>query len=373
MRFNQVYDDLEEFVDAYRGTISREGMLLDADTPYPEGTVLSIEITLGDTFPMIHGTAGVVSLLSGDPNTKKACSMVLEFLQLDPESEGFVNRLVDRYESEGVDPFPFYTYLGPGRRGIRREPPSDPLDTSGVSSRFGPGATTEADSISSKAADSAPGPIERNQHRRTVGRWAFAAAVWCIGCLGVTAASIMLITNLQLMPLVSPGALVADSKIFGLSPGSDRGDTSESTSQADPTPTAPNHDSPATQEELLPPATTIKRVDWVDYENSTIVTVEADGLIDRDAVGHFLMTDDPRPRLILYLDGLGSNDLAYRSTVAGDRLGAVRVWYHDDKSPVQLHIVLDFANPDVVFQPPEIDGNLLSVILSDRSPSAAGP
>jgi hypothetical protein len=113
----------------------------------------------------------------------------------------------------------------------------------------------------------------------------------------------------------------------------------------------------------------IERVDWTESGRDTVVTVEADGVLDGAAVGHFLMMDDPQPRLIIYLYGIGSNGLAYRTEVGGRHLAAIRVWYHDDKTPVQLHIVLDFAHREVVSRAPVLDGNRLTITLFDGSDS----
>jgi hypothetical protein len=96
-------------------------------------------------------------------------------------------------------------------------------------------------------------------------------------------------------------------------------------------------------------------------------------MLDGAAVGHFLMSDDPQPRLIIYLYGIGSNGLAYRTEVEGSQLDAIRVWYHDDKSPVQLHIVLDFTHRGVVSRAPVIDGNRLLITLFDGPASGSKP
>jgi hypothetical protein len=112
------------------------------------------------------------------------------------------------------------------------------------------------------------------------------------------------------------------------------------------------------------PAILIKEVLWTDTERTTVVSVEADGPLDEAAVGHFLMRDEPQPRLVLYLYGIGSAGLAYRTEVDGERLDAIRVWYHQDKTPVQLHIVFDLAHEHVVASPPAIDGGRLVITLT---------
>ncbi len=58
MKLSQVFEDLGEFVALYRGRISAEGMAFYSDTPYQEGTVLDVELSLKDDLVLVRGQAG---------------------------------------------------------------------------------------------------------------------------------------------------------------------------------------------------------------------------------------------------------------------------------------------------------------------------
>ena len=92
----------------------------------------------------------------------------------------------------------------------------------------------------------------------------------------------------------------------------------------------------------------------------------ADGRIDESSVKHFRMNEEPEPKMVLYLNGFGTGDLEYKTQVDGNQLAAVRVWYHEEKSPVQLHIVLDLASTDVVAFKPVVEGRRLVVTLGPK-------
>jgi hypothetical protein len=376
MRFTQVFEDLEEFVGIYRECISREGMLLHTDTLYHEGTVLVLEITLEESLSLIRGTAGVVSLMRGRPETDRRYSVVLEFLQLDDESQGFIDRLVERLENEGGDLFRLEDYVEEGRRGLRRppsgehRPPVIPESANEIPEQSTPEPSDDvAEWIESEAARKRRAPGSRL-------RWLLGVAA--SGALLAVAAVAVIngYPQLWMMRSADPGHQTTDDQVdpAAFSPRIPTANAtiarqptlSESTS-ADPTDPAANDNSSAL-------ATVIERIAWTEVGTSTLVTVEADGDLDEAAVGHFLMKDEPRHRVVLYLYGIGSDELAYRTDVGGDHLDAIRVWYHDDKVPVQLHIVLDLADIRVLASPPAVEGSRLLITLTteDHPPGPGG-
>jgi len=373
MRFHQVFDELDEFMATYRDSVSRDGMLLQSDVEYPEGTVLNVEILLEDTLPLIRGTAGVVKLLPVESSSREKHTVVLEFLQLDEESNGFVDRLVSDLEAKGVAPFSFYQYLEQDRRGVRRSRTS-PFDDGFTPPPKSVGADMPSEATSSSAVEAEDGSAVAGATRGVVWGW----------CLGV-AASFAVIVGLVLAgpgiwsQLRAPREVRTDS-LMAVAHGridvtaaplpEDPGDGVEAAPHAPvaadvvPTPNATTRPRSAAN---------IERVDWTESGRTTVVTIQADGTLDGSAVGHFLMSDDPQPRLIIYLYGIGSNGLAYRTDVEGSQLAAIRVWYHDDKSPVQLHIVLDFAHRGVVSRAPVIDDDRLVITLFEGTASELKP
>jgi hypothetical protein len=364
MRFTQVFEDLGDFVSTYRGRISREGMLLHTDTLYQEGTVLALEISLEESLPLIRGTAGVVHLERRSPESEASYAVVLEFLQLDQDSQGFVDRLAERLESDGAELFSLDPYVIKGRRGTRPSAPAPELETAiDDEDQQDPTEAEPVDDIEEWVR------MESAHRRRSPGR----RVRWLLGIAAsgavIALAVIAVIGGLPqfwIIPSVDPGPLPVASEI-DVAAFTPRPPTC--TPVIPTRPGMPTNGAMATPRTIAPSttrATAIHTISWSDGDRATLVSIVADGPLDEAAVGHFLMTDDPKHRLVLYLYGIGSSGLDYRTSVAGARLDAIRVWYHEDKTPVQLHIVLDLASDRVAASPPLIEGNLLLVKLTEE-------
>jgi hypothetical protein len=126
----------------------------------------------------------------------------------------------------------------------------------------------------------------------------------------------------------------------------------------------PPHPNSFTSE--LPAATRLEAIEWHEAGTYTVVTMVADGRLDEAFVRHYRMNEDDQSKMVLYLLGVGPGGLSYKTQVDGSQLAAVRVWYHDDKLPVQLHIVLDLASQDIVAFKPVVEGHRLLVTLGPR-------
>jgi hypothetical protein len=194
----------------------------------------------------------------------------------------------------------------------------------------------------------------------------FLTAVSLAIIVGVTAAVVGLVPQWLQLPIFSAEFLTSEvEEIFNSS-----NSAADSQFSSPPRPSvgvaAPTTE-PGSPFEQPPPATAIDRIHWQEIADTTVVAIEANGRIDEASFGHLLMTHDPQPRLIVYLYGIGSGGLAYRQMVGGARLDAIRVWYHREKSPSQLHVVLDFAHPNVVVQEPYVEGTSLLVTLSNQT------
>jgi hypothetical protein len=367
MRFAQEFEDLEEFVEIYRECISRDGMLLHTDTLYQEGTVLVLDITLEKSLSLIRGTAGVVRLMRGRPETDRRYSVVLEFLQLDDQSLGFIERLIERLETEGGDLFHLENFVEEGRRGLRRPPSGEYTPPKIVD----PPEDSEPES-SDEVAEWIKSESARARRRKG------SRLRWLLGVAAsgaVLAAAAVAVMNgypqMWMMRSADPVVVAADRTVdrTAFSP---RLPTPSSEPQAMPTDSGLEipTELPATEGPIA--ASMIEEIVWTAAEDSTVVTVEADGILDEAAVGHFVMKDEPRHRVVLYLYGIGTEDLAYRTEVGGDHLEAIRVWYHEDKMPVQLHIVFDLRNSLVSASPPVIEGDRLVITLRSEQEAAPG-
>jgi len=373
MLLSQVFDDLNEFVATYRGLISRDGILLHTDTLYEEGTVLGVEITLSESLPLIRGTAGVVQLMKGQENSRAPYSAVLEFLQLDEESEAFLDRLTERFEAEGVEPFHLEQVVEKGRRGIRRQSGSFRLVSGGLSD-----AEMEPRSGAVDATDQAAGTGRHTDpgSRRSTRPWLLVVAAIVVVVAGYRVA----IDQYGLDPLAwlrhasdtgppartQASVIEAERRTVDASSvtGSAAGVAVRDENEPDYPETPPEVEVEVVSE--LPPATRIESIEWHEAGAYTVVTVEADGRIDDTLVRNFRMNEVPQSRMVLYLYGVGPGNLSYKTQVDGKQLAAVRVWFHEEKSPVQLHIVLDLASQDVVAFKPVVEGHRLVVTLGPR-------
>jgi hypothetical protein len=348
MQLRQVFEDLEDFVAAYRGKISREGLLLHSETLYPKGTVLEVEIGLADELVLIRGTAGVVRLGERATDTATEQVAVLEFLDLEDDSVSFIERLTDRFESEGIAPFRLADQVDRWRR------PTGPIRYS-ESPQGGETAvpSSTAHRADREAVGGAPAASDSARPRKAGRRLRLALLV--AGLLLLAAAAVALALRPQLMNAL-PWSSTARTEATTAEP---------IVASAVPAPTVevetqtpPPRQSPTAPSEL---ANRVLQVSWQDTELASVVTLEANGLVDPQSVKHFRMVGSPGPRLVLYLDGFDPSDLSYRTQVDGPRLSSIRVWHHGDKS--QLHIVFDLTGPSVTASDPIVEANQVTVRL----------
>jgi len=372
MRLSQAFDDLSEFVATYRGRISREGILLHTDTLYEEGTVLGIEITLTESLSLVRGTAGVVQLLKDRPETDKSYSAVLEFLQLDEDSEAFLSRLTERFEAEGAEPFCLDQYVVQGRRGIRRQSGSFRVVDVPMMADQSAGVVVESehfDASAEETADADRRSAKRKRSRsRSWGRWglAFATAAAVLATAAVVA--------YQVLPGLSPSSAAHPPPMMSTQASSIESDdhavrhspSSATMDHEEPVPNFEDPPQPNANISGLPAATRLEAIDWHEAGTYTVVTMVADGSLDETTVRHYRMNEDGQSKMVLYLLGIGPGGISYKTRVDGRQLAAVRVWFHEDESPVQLHIVLDLAGQDVVAFKPVVEGHRLLVTLGPR-------
>lgn len=364
MRVNQRFDDLNDLVADLRGRVGRDGMLLPTDQAYSPGTVLSLDISLAEDTPLIRGTAGVIQLLPSPPGQPRRHVAVLEFLELDQESEAFVGRLVARLSAEGAELFELERYVRHGRRGV-----ADPRFASPAAR-----VSTVADLPRPLAGEGlGPGAAHGGRAVRRAGWLWGVAAMLTAAVAAATVIALLGITAPPIVPGADPGPLLvatvgsppdaaAPTWDDGLAPPA----ASSTAEVAVPNPGAAPHPPDAVPPALTaqpPPATRVDRISWRRHGPTTIVTLDADGRLAERNVSWARIDGRPRPRIVLYLNGIGSGDLAYRTAVRGPLLEGIRVWCHDDTVPVQLHVVLDLTDPRVVTSTPIVDGRRLVVVL----------
>jgi hypothetical protein len=362
MHFKLEFDDLNDLVVALRGRFGRDGMLLHTDAPHPAGTILELDISLAGDASLLHGTVGVIRLLEPPSDRPGGHLVVVEFLDLDADSEAFVGRLAARFEADGVELFRLDRYVRHGRRDFSEE-------VRPVTTPPGPG-----DAVSETPSQRLQGPLlspPGDPRPKTTRR---SKQAWVLGAL--LAALVVILATSRFLSLGSTStAPVVDHGIpLGAAVGSPP-DTAELPLRAEGTPSRDEAPSPRPAEPPQPQptvhaATRLERITWRQGSARTAVVLEADGRILPDMVSHGRMESAPGPRVALYLAAIAAGDVAYRTEVSGPRLKAIRVWYHDDASPPELHVVLDLAGPGVTASAPQVDGRRIVVTLG--SPPGRG-
>jgi hypothetical protein len=294
--------------------------------------------------------------------------VVLEFLQLDDESEAFLRRLADSFEAESVEPFRLDRYVERGRRGIRRPPSGSFAAVSSPSPTSDQPAAHELPEETEHGPDPATSPLPAAA-RAGSARWLWrslalvatvAAAGAATGFVIKIAAFLGRIPPIDPLPATAATAVHSEARLIPAH-NSIRGQPATSPESA-LQPVAP----PAVADAAALHPRRIQQVTWHDADEFTVVTVLADDIFQESEVRYFRMESGPQPRMVLYLYGFGPSDLEYRTEVGGKHLAAIRVWHHGDRNPEQLHIVLDLPGPEVMAYKPVVEGRRLLVTLGPR-------
>ncbi len=418
MRLSQVFDDLGEFVRHYRGRISSDGLLLFTNTAYQEGTVLDIDIRLGDDTALLEGRAGVVRLRSGAPEPDMAWTAILQWIDLDRDGRDLLDRLEARETAEGVPPFrlaevlhapggPVLRVDGKGRSRAVETPPADgepepqyppppiePVDPDTVdrigemvSSALGGGGGA-AGGGGRHGSSSGRRPTDASGGRLT------QIARWVLG-LGAVAVLVATIAMLWLPELLDRGATepfapetASAEDVAGL-PSPVDGDPppvagrpsptaaepteatdAPATAATDTEPTPESTPTPAPTRSAPPPDTgaaapvAVVGLEVEESDDGAVMVVRAAAPLDPADVLVSRLDAPPGPRAVLRIRRVASSTLPTRLEVDGPRISAVRSWLHDDLTPPELHVVADLASDDLVLLPVEVLGAEVTLRLA---------
>jgi uncharacterized protein (TIGR02266 family) len=94
------YDSVLDFVETQSMNISSTGMFIVTEAPTPMGTVIEFEFSLADGFVLLKGLAEVVRVVTGGIVE----GMGVRFVDLDPENQRIINRIVAVNSDEGREP-----------------------------------------------------------------------------------------------------------------------------------------------------------------------------------------------------------------------------------------------------------------------------
>jgi hypothetical protein len=353
MKLHRVFDDLGEFVAAFRGGISREAIRIDLDERHIPGTMLELDLALADGLSLVRGRAAVVDVRQAPSHAIASWRTVLRFSSLDPDSRDFLERLERRQEAEG-EPV-FRPDVGNPRAEL--EPTVDDApnltDTGALEVAFRD--MSRRPTVRERAA-----PIEEQSRRGSGSRGRQGGgrvAAWLIAAFVIAAASVTVIW------IVRPDLLRFESTDDSTSTTADVAVTDPTPAPPPPTVTAvpPTPTPVATPPPATRGALRATELAWSVENGVTVVRVTADRDLAPSAIGRFRMDDDPGPRELVVIRGVGASDLPVRRAVDSPHVASVRTWLHDDRSPPELHVVLDLSEPSASADEPIVEGRTVTV------------
>jgi uncharacterized protein (TIGR02266 family) len=116
-------DNVDDFVDQFAHNISKGGLFLRSQKPYPVNTELQFEIQLKDGSSVLRGKGKVTwsQPPAGPGEKQRTCGMGVKFMGLDAESRALVMRILEHKEELNSPPTPAPS----------REPAASPTEESG--------------------------------------------------------------------------------------------------------------------------------------------------------------------------------------------------------------------------------------------------
>jgi len=112
-------ENVDEFVDQFAHNISKGGLFLRSQKPYPVDTILQFEIQLKDGSKVLRGKGKVTwSQPPPGPGEKpRSCGMGVKFVGLDAASRALVMRILEHKEEAQTPPEPASSLDGDGGEG----------------------------------------------------------------------------------------------------------------------------------------------------------------------------------------------------------------------------------------------------------------
>jgi uncharacterized protein (TIGR02266 family) len=141
--------------------------------------------------------------------------------------------------------------------------------------------------------------------------------------------------------------------------GADAGEPGEDgSSPAEPAGAGPS----ASEPPAAGPLTAVREVTWTTGGGRTVLTVRGDGSIPAAAVSDFRIEGD-EPRHVVRLRGVTEPLSPGSLEVGSPQVRRVRAGLHADRSPSELHLVLDLAGPAVRVTGVEPAGGGLRIVV----------
>ncbi len=134
------FQNFSGFIHQYSHNISMGGIFIKSVDPRPAGSLCRLEFRLADGYKLIEGRGEVIWVRDRDESPERPAGMGIRFLELEPESQRLIRRMVEEHERKGGKPFD----VDRVPRGAEEAPPASPPPPASTSGPPGDGAAEPA-------------------------------------------------------------------------------------------------------------------------------------------------------------------------------------------------------------------------------------
>jgi uncharacterized protein (TIGR02266 family) len=365
------FDRFSGFISEYSSNISQGGMFIRTQSSEPVGTILDFGFRLGDGYELIHGRGEVVWVREQDESPERPAGMGIRFLDLNQESGELIRMMVENFVQQGGTPFdvaaeetqtppPAALAPVPAAPTVQEDLPALELEAEPAPAAPPPEAPPALSEVPWPSFEPVFESPVAQPHSYLQSRPAFVAAEapaarrrgWIFAVVGLAVLAAVGFTQQdRLRRLLSPAAPPPPSVPAAPSPAVPP-PVEPATVPADSEPPAEASLPEASETSREPPvaagpaATRVQSITWEHIAGGTEIVVRGDGVI-RSGSYRQTRIDGGAPRELIRLIGIQA---AYPKTeipVATLQVRRIRIGYHQETSPPELHVVLDLAGPQV--------------------------
>lgn len=390
------FDRFSGFISEYSSNISQGGMFIRTLSSEPVGTILDFGFRLGDGYELIHGRGEVVWVREQDESPERPAGMGIRFLDLNQESRELIRMMVENFVQQGGTPFdvaaeeaqapplPAPPAPEPVAAPVQEDLPA--LDLEPEAEPEPPPARAEPPALPESGWPSfepvfEPAPTPAPSYLRA--RPGFAAVEsptpsrrrrWILPLLGLAVlAAVGFSQQDRLRSLISP-APPPPPAVPGAAPAPAAPPAAEPAAvpvdSEPPAEVSAPETSEAPQEPAVaagPAATRVQSITWEHIAGGTEIVIQGDGLIRSESYRHTRI-DGGAPRELVRLIGIQAAYPKSEIPVATLQVRRIRIGYHQETSPPELHVVVDLAGPRVQVTLLEEENRQLRIRLKEPTP-----
>lgn len=389
------FDRFSGFISEYSSNISQGGMFIRTLSSEPVGTILDFGFRLGDGYELIHGRGEVVWVREQDESPERPAGMGIRFLDLNLESRELIRMMVENFVQQGGTPFDVAA-----EEVQAAPPPPDPVPEPALPTIQEHLPVLEPEEEPAPAAPPLAEPPARPEgawpsfepvfeplpsqpHSYLSSRPAFAAAEtppprhrrsWIFLVLGLAVLAALGFTQQdRLRRLLSPAPPPPPAVPAAAPPPAGQPAVEPANVPVDSEPpaeiSAPEASEVPPEPALAagPAATRVQSITWEHIAGGTEIVVQGDGAIRSESYRHTRI-DGGAPRELIRLIGIQAAYPKSEIPVATLQVRRIRIGYHQETSPPELHVVLDLAGPRVQVTLLEEENRQLRIRLKEPTP-----